>query len=119
MPWKNFINTGMYKQYERIVFRHLRCKRVPTTMALLDDYVRKNIGKKYGFNIWNLFKQKIPANEDKKYFCSELVASAYMAMGILPNNISANSYLPVSFSADQQLNWKGGATLGQEYLIKI
>jgi len=108
---------GMYKEYERIVYRHLRCKRIPSTIHKLLEYVNRTVGKQYGFSVWNFFNSARTGN--KQYFCSELVASAYMAMGLLPAEPNAHSYLPASFSGDQQLNWKDDATLGQEYLISF
>ncbi len=42
-----------------------------------------------------------------------------MAMELLEETEAASTYLPVAFSGDQQLEWKNGATLGQEYLINF
>lgn len=55
--------------------------------------------------------------KDKGYFCSELVAVIYKLLGILPNNISSAQYWPGSFSAETLLPLRGGAALGDEYLI--
>lgn len=107
----------VYKEYGRIVYRHLKCKRVQSTMHKLLEYVNATVGKQYGFNLWSIFNTVRAGKE--KHFCSELVANAYKAMGLLPEEVSAGSYLPVSFSGDQQLEWKDGATLGQEYMISF
>jgi len=117
------MDKNIHKQYERIVYRHLKCKRVMGTMQKLDEFVKRSLGKKYGFSIMAMLgfttSQDSKQLENKNYFCSELVAGAYMAMGLLNDKICASKYLPVSFSGDNQLEWKNGAALGQEYLISL
>jgi len=50
---------------------------------------------KYKLNPAKIFRKKCDNDadnikEDKSYFCSELVASAYKCLGILPRDISAS-----------------------------
>ncbi len=84
------------------------------------------VGRKYGFGLVSFFKEYIsagptadatPSGASKAYFCSELVATAYMFMGLLPPRPAASHYFPVHFSADKTLNWRPGVGLEQEYLI--
>ncbi len=49
---------------------------------------------KYRLNPGKIFKKKyegdsVEISEDKSYFCSELVAGAYKALGLLPKDVSA------------------------------
>jgi hypothetical protein len=50
---------------------------------------------KYRLNPAKIFRRKYDKDsenitEDKSYFCSELVASAYKALGLLPKELSAS-----------------------------
>ena len=57
------------------------------------------------------------ACDNKGYFCSELVASAYKVLGILPKNISSAQYWPGSFSAEEKLPLENKAKLTEERLV--
>jgi len=37
--------------------------------------------------------------DDSSFFCSELVAAAYQAMGILTRKVAASTFLPVDFDS--------------------
>ena len=55
------------------------------------------------------------------FFCSELVANCYMALGLLPAERPASGYWPVSFSEGSSLPslpLVEGAALGDEIPIK-
>lgn len=62
------------------------------------------VNKKYKLNAAKLMRKKnsndhnenIKAN--KSFFCSELVASVYKNMGLLPTEISATQYWPANFA---------------------
>lgn len=60
-------------------------------MQRLEMFLRNAIGKKYKLTASKLFNKKA-ATDDKEggYFCSELVASAYKCLGLLPNNKEAS-----------------------------
>ena len=55
-------------------------------------------------------------------FCSELIAGAYQAMGLLPCNTSggqpSNEYTPKYFSEQGPINLLGGYSLGPTQLLK-
>lgn len=58
---------------------------------------------KYRLNPAKIFRKKYEDDAenikfDKTYFCSELVASAYKCLGILPKEIAACQYWPGTFS---------------------
>lgn len=66
-------------------------------MQKLETFIRSVIGMKYKLNTAKIFRKKyendadnLNENEDKSYFCSELVASAYKCLGLLPKDISAS-----------------------------
>jgi hypothetical protein len=63
-------------------------------MQKLEKFIRTVIGMKYQLNASKILRKKCENDaenirEDKSYFCSELVASAYKALGLLPKDISA------------------------------
>jgi hypothetical protein len=55
--------------------------------------------------------------DDKSFFCSELVASAYKCLGLLPKKIASSHYWPGSFSTENKLDLLDNAHLGDEQLI--
>ena len=57
--------------------------------------------------------------ENKSYFCSELIASLYKFLGLLPFEISSANYWPGSFSTEVAIPLKNGAKLGSEFLIEF
>ena len=64
-------------------------------MQKLEQFIKTVIGMKYKLNAAKIFRKKYQYDaenikEDKSYFCSELVASAYKCLGLLPKDISAS-----------------------------
>ena len=55
--------------------------------------------------------------EDRTFFCSELVAKAYKVFGVLENKQASSYFLPSTLENDQQLKFSSGAQLGK--LINI
>lgn len=79
---------------------------------------------KYKLNPSKIFRKKNlydaeNIKEDKSYFCSELVASAYKCMGILPKDISASQYWPGTFSNKGKLNFLMNSKLEDEQIIEF
>ncbi len=119
--------------YERIVFRHVKFRRDSAAVNKLRQFVKVKsavrnpgktvVGKRYRFNPLKMLSNDTPAKTIEKvaategFFCSELVANAYIYMGLLPEHPSGSRYLPVHFSTDKALAWENGAVMGQEYLI--
>ena len=70
--------------------------------------------------IWR-WKSNRDASENikdtKSYFCSELIASAFKRIGLLPADVSATQYWPQAFSIKSEIDLLKGASLGDEYLI--
>jgi hypothetical protein len=64
-------------------------------MGKLEVFIKTVIGLKYKLNPSKIFRKTCTNDSenikaDKTYFCSELVASAYKCMGILPKEMSAS-----------------------------
>lgn len=55
---------------------------------------------------------------EKTFFCSELVATAYKYIGILPVEKSACTYWPGTFSVESNMKLLQGS-LGDEYKIEF
>lgn len=58
-------------------------------------------------------------HEGKGYFCSEIVASSYKILGVLPRHIRSAQYWPGTFSAEESLKLEKGAKFGDELLIEL
>jgi len=58
-------------------------------------------------------------NKNKKFFCSELVASIYKVMGVLPKNICSAQYWPGSFSCESNIDLINNCSLSEEYYISF
>jgi hypothetical protein len=105
LDWKNFKMHRYYQLYSKIVFRHLNMIKDPTLILELENFIKviKNdsckqtvVGKKYKLNPIKIFRRKSRHDashnikEEKSYFCSELVASAYKRMGLIDSETSAS-----------------------------
>lgn len=82
-------------------------------------------GRKYDLDPLRLLKKYSNLDsvrnvqKDKGYFCSELVASVYKALEVLPEHICSSQYWPGSFSAEEELQLRNGARLGNEFLVDL
>jgi hypothetical protein len=68
----------------------------------LRKYVARMVGRQYERNPTSMVKAflGVPQEDDlSSVFCSELVAGAYQAVGVLPDSPSANAYLPPDFAS--------------------
>ena len=117
-PWNQFVANGWHLFSERIVYRKLECERTEDCLLKLDEFVGKVKGKTY--KLWSnkLIINKIQAKpgDEENFFCSELLASAYKALGLLPETKPSSYYLPGHFSQDQDLQLIG-AKLSPEQVI--
>lgn len=123
--WDEFVDNGYHKGYARVVYRPLKFRRTFDNQTLLEDFLRKVIGKKYKLSPFRMLQKYSTQDSvavvsgDKCYFCSELVASIYKLLGILPREITSANYWPGSFSAETKLALRNGAALGEEYLVEF
>jgi hypothetical protein len=93
-------------------------------MQRLEDFIKTVIGMKYKLNPTKIFRKKYENDcdnikGDKSYFCSELVASAYKCLGILPKDISASQYWPGTFAGKGGLKLMEEAYLEDELLLEF
>ena len=56
-------------------------------------------------------------NEEKSFFCSELIASCYKSIGLLPTNVASAQYWPGTFAAKGKLQLSDNARLLDEQLV--
>ncbi len=99
-------------------WRPLICKRTPgmhRRLAELCYYMRKAPYEKDILQLIDAASSFDIADSDiESLFCSELVATIYTAVGLLPHHIDANDWAPQDFANDIELN---GAHLGR--LVKL
>ena len=67
----------------------------------------------------SLLNSQLELKEKEGFFCSELAASLYKHIGILPKDRSSSSYWPVHFTLNENLQLINGASLGSEMLINF
>ncbi len=63
-----------------------------------------------------LFKSK---RKFRDIFCSELIAQAYIEMGLLPKHIEPAAFLPSDFSSRKKLPFLKGAYLASEIFVNL
>lgn len=116
--WNHYLEHDWHTLSERIMYRQLHVERTDEMMMKLEEFVKKVEGKKFKISPVKLLQRssrELPGEEDS-FFCSELVASAYKAMGLINQDIPASAYWPGDFSCDKNLDLIGAA-LSREILI--
>jgi hypothetical protein len=90
VDWERFTLYGWYRNYERVVYRKLRCERTEEKLSRLQEFIKAARNKRYKMTATKLLRKNRSDDSDanisdhKTYFCSELVASIYKNLGILP-----------------------------------
>lgn len=74
-------------------------------------------GKPYGLNPMKMLR-KTSVTDKPSYFCSELVASAYKRLQLLPESVSTGEYLPTTFAQATNLQLLRGK-LEDEILVEF
>ena len=111
--------------FERVVYRRLVMDRTKEQLLRLENFIKVARTKRYSLAMTKLFRKKYAKDSDqnikpdKTYFCSELVASVYKNLGLLPHKISASQYWPVSFSSRKSVKLLNGAFLDEEKLLEF
>lgn len=92
-----FVSYRCYMSFERIVYRRVaNFQKTKETLTRLEDFIKVAKNKRYSLAATKLLRKHCTNDsdtsirEDKTYFCSELVASLYKNMGLLPSEISAS-----------------------------
>jgi hypothetical protein len=119
--WINLIKTNLGQMYSKIVYRKLQFESSPAAKQTLYTFMKSLVGKKFSLSITKLFQKGTTlesAMAAKSFFCSELVATFYKALGILPLSIASSRYLPKDFSESGALGLLNGALLMDEQVIR-
>jgi hypothetical protein len=76
--------------FDKLAFRKLNFNRDAQNLLALDEFRQQSSGKKYALNIKKIFtnksevfSQQANIQEDRQFFCSELVAKAYKVLGVM------------------------------------
>eukprot|EP01016_Furgasonia_blochmanni_P036017 TRINITY_DN4054_c0_g2_i16.p1 TRINITY_DN4054_c0_g2~~TRINITY_DN4054_c0_g2_i16.p1 ORF type:complete len:261 (+),score=4.39 TRINITY_DN4054_c0_g2_i16:142-924(+) len=124
--WEMFTEKKWHLLFEKLVYRPLICERPSNTIATMERFIKEALGKKYSISPKKLLKRtstvindqpKDYIDENRTFFCSELVAALYKSLGYLPAAKSSATYWPGTFSAAKNLQLEKGAKLGEEFLI--
>lgn len=87
-------HVGDKQFYKRVVHRHVEFDRQNEKVDQLEQFLKESLGKKYGLNMNKLSRKKTVIkkqnaniiDDDRDFFCSELVAKAFKVLGILEDN---------------------------------
>ena len=118
LEWEHFLKMNWHRLYSKIIYRSLEVIRTEEMIRELEQFVKRVEGKKFGIGPGKLIgkNSEIQPGTEVNFFCSELIASAYKAMGIIPNTVKSSSIWPNDFSNERKLPLVNSA-LGQEMLI--
>ena len=120
--WQRFVSLKWFDLYYKVEYRKLYGTRGHEFITVLDDFIKQSIGKRFKINASKIFRKKCESDtaevikDDKTYFCSELVASAYKRLGLLDKELAASKYWPGDFSQEdssKKLTLLKGAYLGE------
>jgi hypothetical protein len=92
-----------------------------------EEFVKVTQGKKYSINFCSVCCKVQPTQKEKdqkwheikSFFCSQLLAGAYLKCGITSFEYKTTSYLPGAFSVNKQLNFNKPFSLSPEYIIEF
>ena len=86
------------------MYRRLEVDRSAFLLNDLEKFINSTKGKSFGFSAKKvILKNNKKAGTENDYFCSELIASAYKAIGILSYDSVPSSIWPVDFEKDNGL----------------
>ncbi len=114
--------------YEHVVFRHLDVERDDNLIDKLEIFLKESIGNKYGISSSKILftkresikpKKGAYIDEDRTFFCSELVAKAYKVLEIMGDDKPSSAFYPGSFSAKGDVKLLPHASLGPEHIISV
>lgn len=130
-------HVGKKKFYQQIMFRKIEYNRSDRVVEQLEIFLKEAIGQSYGIGSKILSGKKsiklAPSvstdenqrqliEEERTFFCSELVAKAFKVLGIIEDDETASSsFLPGHFSHlnDKLVKYTKGTKLEDEVQILI
>ena len=101
---------SIINDFNSIFVRHLHCERDEFFLSTMETFIKTTVGNGYNISLKNLFFRKrsfdrnsqgqvgAPTNEEREFFCSELIAKAYKEVGILNTDVASWKFMPVDFS---------------------
>lgn len=119
VAWSSFKEWGWHTCYDRLVYRKVFFQRTSDKLNRLEDFVKGQLGVRYGLTLNKILKRKLsrefdgqgeeiscatPQEEDmspgkdRNFFCSELVAACLKRCGVLSGARASAQYWPGSFS---------------------
>lgn len=118
LMWDEFIGNNWHTFNSRLVWRRLNVEKTDEIMLKLEEFVQKVQGKSFSLTASKIFNGgNVNPGEETGFFCSELVASAYKAMGVISSEFCASKYWPQDFSKEKEIIMEAGARLDRELLI--
>jgi hypothetical protein len=94
--------------FDKVVIRQLKFKRTNEQIDKLESVLSEIVGREYEFSISYVMANnrqsiKLPdqttlVDQQRKFFCSELVAKVYKVCGIMDDEKSSTGYLPCHFA---------------------
>ena len=119
LNWSELLNDIIFTENYNVWYRSLEAYISREKKKELKSFINKVINKKFRFSIKEfLFKTKdANLDEQKGFFCSELVASAYKILGVLPQDPASNKYWPGDFSSEHNIILIPPARMQKELLI--
>ena len=77
--------------YENVVLRHIEVNRSQNMIERLEIFLKESVGNSYGMSTSKLLfhrpsakpKKGVFVDEDRTFFCSELVAKTFKVLGIM------------------------------------
>jgi hypothetical protein len=115
--------------YENIVLRHLEMERSDAMIDKLEIFLKEAVGNRYGISTSKLLFQRNTVkpkkgnyiDDDRTFFCSELVAKAFKVLNIITDDgRPCNYFYPQTFSSTSQgLKLTKGITVGPELNILL
>ena len=124
---------GVGKFYEKVAFRKLKCQSTNNFINTFDDFLAEVWELKYGIGLLKIankltngasvmMKQKSQnkyVNEERTFFCSELVAKTYKVLGALKTQRSSTTFYPSDFESNADLVYGEGYSMGPLFNLQI
>jgi hypothetical protein len=119
VPWRELLNDIIFNDLYSLFYRKLNFQVSEDKTSDLLEFIRKVINKKFRFSVKDFFflSKDRDIKDQTGFFCSELVASAYKILKLLPEFPVSNMYWPGDFSSEKTLTLQKGASFSQEQLI--
>ena len=117
--WTDFLRNKWHLLYTRLVYRPLECERTDAMLRSLEEFINEVRGKKFKLSASKLIRKRSDpsAEAEEGYFCSELLATAYKRIGLIPDEVASSRYWPGQFSTEKRLELLKGARFGEELLV--